>query len=86
MQYDGTPREKRWAVITLDGSHGWLGRHIDPSSDEITRAAEGLAEQGLTGWLAVTEGVYYDPSHKMTAVMVRPLYGEGDWETAWAAS
>ena len=85
MKHERTRREKRWAVVTGDGRHVWLGRHTDPSEDEITRAADGLRAQGLTGWLAVTEGVYYEPTDSMSAVMVRPLAGKGDWNAAWAA-
>lgn len=85
MKHEGTQREKRWAVITSDGSHSWLGRHTDPTEEEITRAADQLAAQGLTGWLAVTEGVYYEPTHPMTAIMVRALSGGGNWETSWTA-
>ncbi len=77
-------REKRWAIITQDGRHSWLGRHTDPSEEELTRTTAALAQQGLSGWLAVTEGVYY--SHgKLTVMMVRPLHGQAEWEAALAA-
>jgi hypothetical protein len=41
-----------------------------------------LNASGLIGWLVVTEGVYYQPRHKMDIMMVRPLTSGGDWETA----
>jgi len=85
MKLGDTQREKRWAVIISDGRHSWLGRHTDPTEEEITHTADQLSAQGLTGWLAVTEGVYYEPTHQMTALMVHPLSGDGDWEAAWAA-
>jgi hypothetical protein len=80
-------RERRWVVVALaDGvsTHSWLGRARDPSEEEIARAAAFACERGILAWLAVTEGVYYS-EEPMTAVMVRPLCGEGDWDTAWAA-
>jgi hypothetical protein len=79
---DGTPREKRWLVLSQDGRHTWLGRHRDPDSSDIEQAAEGLARQGITGWLAVSEGVYYDASQVITVMIVKPLHGEGDFESA----
>jgi hypothetical protein len=51
--------EKRWIVLSQDGRHVTLGRHTDPSEEEIARAAEGLRSSGVGGWLAVTEGGYY---------------------------
>lgn len=81
---DGTARERRWAVILADGTlGGWLGRNSDPTEEEIQRVADQLRQRGLTGWLAVTEGVYFDPAHAMTGLPVRLLAGAGDWDPAW---
>jgi hypothetical protein len=77
-------REKRWALITADGRHSWLGRHTDPTEEELTRASETLAQADIAGWLAVTEGVYYGRG-KLSVMMVRPLNGQADWEAALAA-
>jgi len=77
-------RERRWALIAEDGRHAWLGRNSDPSEEELAQAAEGLARQGLAGWLAVTEGVYYGRG-KINVIMVRSLHGEADWKAALAA-
>ena len=81
-------RERRWAVVALfDGgksAHSWMGRATDPTEEEIERAAASLRERGVPAWLAVTEGAYYS-AEQMTAVPVRVLSGEGDWEAAWAA-
>ena len=52
-------RERRWVVIAEDGRHATLGRHTDPSEEEINAAEAGLVALGTGGWLAVTEGVYY---------------------------
>jgi hypothetical protein len=52
-------RERRWIVLSHDGRHVTLGRHTDPSEEEISRAAEALRRSGLGGWLAVLEGIYY---------------------------
>jgi len=64
--------ERRWIILGEDGRHVTLGRHSDPSPDEIAQAEAGLAAQGLRGWLAVMEGPYYrDPAP--TLMMVRTL-------------
>lgn len=77
-------KERRWAIIASDGRHVWLGRHTDPSSQELERAAEDLARARVPGWLAVTEGVFYSDDD-LVVMMVRPLWGEGDWDSASAA-
>jgi hypothetical protein len=64
--------ERRWIVLGEDGRHVTLGRHSDPSPDEIAQAEAGLAAQGLAGWLAVMEGAYYQLG-KPSLMMVRPL-------------
>ncbi len=68
-------REKRWAVIGEDGRHVWLGRHSDPSEDEISRAEEALAAGGIAGFLAIVEGDDRSPGAGLGFVMVRPLAG-----------
>ena len=85
MRLHGTEREKLWVVITMDGRHVWLGRNTDPTSEELRRTAEQLDRQSLTGFLGITEGSYYNPSHTLSVMFVRLLAGEGDWETAKAA-
>jgi len=65
-------REKRWIVLADDGRHATLGRHSDPSEEELQEAAKGLHAAGVGGWLAVTEGVYYSRD-KMSLLMVREL-------------
>lgn len=65
-------RERRWIVLGEDGRHVTMGRHSDPSPEEIAQAEAGLAAQGLAGWLAVMEGAYYQRS-KPSLMMVRQL-------------
>jgi hypothetical protein len=77
-------RERRWAVISADGSHGWVGRHTDPSEEELARVTQNLSRADVPGWLAVTEGVYYSRS-ELSVLLVRPLWGDGDWDAAMAA-
>jgi hypothetical protein len=74
-------RERRWAVITQDGRHSWVGRHTDPTDAETVALTAALEHESLTGWLAVTEGVYYS-DEVVTILMVRPLTGDGDWAAA----
>ena len=56
----------------MDGGHVWLSRATDPSAEEVQRAEDGLIKQGLSGWIAVSEGVYFS-SDRMTLIKVRPL-------------
>ncbi|MBR0666118.1 hypothetical protein GXW71_17290 [Roseomonas hellenica] len=49
-------RERRWVIVAPDGRYVSLGRHGDPSEQEITEAEKALRVQGLSGWLAVMEG------------------------------
>lgn len=77
-----TAREKRWLVIAGDGRHVTLGRHSDPTAEELAEVEETLTRQGVSAWLAILEGVYYgqNPVH---VLQVRHLTGSGDgWEAA----
>jgi hypothetical protein len=74
-------RERRWAVITADGGHSWIGRHTDPTDAEIEDTREALQRTGVTGWLAIAAGAYYSAA-RIELLMVRPLYGAGDWDLA----
>ncbi len=78
-------REKRWIVLADDGLHVTMGRHTDPSEDEIVRAGDALRATGVGGWLAVTEGVYYS-SGLLSVVMVREIApARQTWEAAISA-
>lgn len=66
--------ETRWIILGTDGRHVTMGRHSDPSAEEIAQAEAGLAAQGLAGWLAVMKGGYYT-RRKPSLMMVRPLCG-----------
>jgi hypothetical protein len=81
MQASMRSAERRWAVIAEDGRHSWLGRHSDPSEEELAKISQSLALQSLAGWLAVVEGIYYGRG-KLSVMMVRPLCGNADWESA----
>ncbi len=72
MEETQARQERRWIVLGEDGRHVSLGRHSDPSPDEIAQAESGLATQGLAGWLAIMEGGYYTRL-RPAVMMVRPL-------------
>ena len=38
--------ETRWIVLGTDGRHVTMGRHTDPSPEEVEQAERGLAAQG----------------------------------------
>ena len=78
-------RDRRWAAVGADGRHIWLGRHSDPSDAELAEVTRQLETQGMTAWLAVTEGNYYATKDVLTVLMVRPLTAAGDWEAAKVA-
>jgi hypothetical protein len=49
-------QDQRWVVLAPDGRYVTLGRHSDPSEQEILDAENALRAQGLNGWLAIMEG------------------------------
>lgn len=74
------PSETRWIILATDGRHVTIGRHTDPTPEEISRAEAALASSGLAGWLAVLKGGYYR-QRKPSLLMVRPL---GNPACQWA--
>lgn len=65
--------ERRWIVLAEDGRHVTIGRHTDPSPEEIDRAGDQLSALGLGGWLAVLEGAYYRPEDEPTLLLVSEI-------------
>ena len=80
-----TETETRWIVLGTDGRHVSLGR-TEPSEAEIATASDALAAQGLSGWLARTQGEYY--SRARVTVEPLPRIGivhDADWQAALSA-
>jgi hypothetical protein len=48
--------ERRWVVVATNGQYVTLGRHSDPSEEEISAVERALRLQNLSGWLAIMEG------------------------------
>ena len=48
-----TPRDPRWVLLTETGELSTLGRHREPSEEDIAAAEAVLARAGRSGWLAV---------------------------------
>ena len=68
--------ETRWIVLGTDGRHVTLGRHTDPTHEEVAAAEAALAAQGLAGWLVVMKGGYYvrrEPSLMMVRRLADPV-------------
>lgn len=75
--------ETRWIVLASDGRHVTLGRHTDPTEEEIANTEAALTRAGLGGWLAVMRGRYYDARRQPELLMVRSLGNPVDsWEDA----
>ena len=70
---EGRDRERRWIVLCTDGRHVTLGRHTDPTEDEVVAAENSLSSAGLAGWLAVMAGDYYSRKDQPNIMPVRPL-------------
>lgn len=51
--------EFRTIILGDDGLHVTVGRHREPSADEIALGEVALKEQGHGGWLCRMEGSYY---------------------------
>jgi hypothetical protein len=66
--------ERRWIVVTTDGSYVTLGRYSDPSLEELRAVEEALISRGISGWLAIMDG---NPWGKSAPKLmgVRPLAG-----------
>jgi hypothetical protein len=78
--------ERHWIILGDDGRHVTVGRHTDPTEQEIARAGDALRATGQGGWLAVTEGDYYSPGRPISVLMVRELATPRQpWESAVAA-
>lgn len=67
-------RERRWLLLSEDGSHSWLGRATDPSESEISAAEAALRRAGVGGYLAVSEGDFWSDA-PLTVLWVRDLAG-----------
>jgi hypothetical protein len=75
-------REKRWIVVTQDGRHSTIGRHSDPTADELDTISGQLDSARIAAWLAISEGAYYGAG-AITLMMVRRLTTtDGDWAAA----
>ncbi len=60
-QQDGSS-DRRWIILTPDGSSATLGRARDPSDEEIRQAEADMEGRGLSGWLAVqSHSLYVEP-------------------------
>ena len=46
-------------LLAETGAHAWIGRHSDPTEDELAGMGTELTRQGLGGWLCVVEGQYW---------------------------
>lgn len=78
----GNHRERRWLVVGETGQHTTIGRHTDPTDEEIAQVAGQLDGAGLAGWLVVSEGRYYRRT-PVTLMMVRQISSKpGDWPAA----
>lgn len=77
-----TEKEKRWLVVVQNGDHVTLGRHTDPSEAEIDEVVKQLENMGTSGWLVVSEGLYYGEG-VVSLLNVRCLTKiVGDWALA----
>ncbi|MBS7789396.1 hypothetical protein KTR66_05290 [Roseococcus sp. SDR] len=78
--------ERRWIVLAQDGRHVSLGRAAPPTAEEIATASDGLARQGLAGWIATLDGAYWGRA-RVTLTPVRTIGADTtlDWPAAVAA-
>ncbi len=61
--------DRRWIILTPDGSATTLGRAQDPTDDEIRQAEADMESRGLSGWLAVqSHSIYLKPFPMFMAV------------------
>ena len=82
LNTDGSDREKRWMLLASTGNHSWLGRHSDPSDEELYKLAEQLNQLALTGWLCIAEGDYWSDNSHYVVMEVKRLAGNADFQVA----
>jgi len=82
LSTDGTDREKRWMLLASTGDHSWLGRHSDPSDEELAKLAGQLNQLALTGWLCIAEGDYWADHGHYAVMEVRRLAGNDEFQVA----
>lgn len=77
---------RKWAIISMDGRHTWLGRNSDPSHEEIASTETALVAGDTPAWLAVVQGDYWSTA-PLEIMAVHPLAGaqEAQWDQARAA-
>lgn len=75
--------EVRWIVLASDGRHASVGRHTDPSPDDVARIVATLEGQGIGGWLCRMEGNYHSVSGRVTVLGVRALAGAAPDGNSW---
>lgn len=75
-----TPPDPRWVLLTESGEYSTLGRHREPSEEDIAAAESALSRAGRSGWLAVMSHSAYSRAVP-ELIMVRSLC---DPQTAFA--
>jgi hypothetical protein len=85
-QEDGAS-DRRWVLVTDDGTVNTIGRARDPSSEELEQLEQALVGQGLGGWLATQSHSFHRAPPEPTFVAVRRLgaIGKSFEETVQAA-
>ncbi len=58
-------------MLATTGLHSSLGRHTDPTEEEIRLIEAQLERLGLGGWLAIAEGDFYQPGKAPTLLEVK---------------
>jgi hypothetical protein len=79
---DAPHRERRWIILADDGRHVTVGRHTDPTEEEIERAGAGLRAISAGGWLAVLEGAYYEPGTVSLMLVKEIAPARCEWDSA----
>ena len=73
-------------LLGTGGRHFTIDGHRDPEEDEIRRSEATPKARGLSGWLVLMKGGYFDTKRKPELMMIHP-FGEPaeDWKDAVAA-
>jgi hypothetical protein len=69
-------------LLASTGDHSWLGRHSDPSDEELAKIAGQLNQLALTGWLCLAEGDYWADNGHYVVLEVRKLAGNDEFQVA----
>ena len=70
------PADPRWIILLESGEYALMGRHSEPTLDELHEMETRMAATGVRGWLAIMDRSEY-ASGTPEFHMIRPILAPG---------